>query len=148
MNSMFFRKSKNTKKLFYLKKHKKKQKNIVLFHQPKKTCFFTTLFATQFWAGAAGPMLDSQKLVGSGPVQRVRWLRLWSRENPHSKMNLVQLDPPKINKLTFYLLITLIITDTVILFNALLSLGMTIHAQVNCNGSVVLKTRATCQFIA
>ena len=22
-------------------------------------------------------MLDSQKLVGSGPVQPVRWLRLW-----------------------------------------------------------------------
>ena len=31
-------------------------------------------FATKFWAG---PMLESQKLVGSGPVQPVRWLHLW-----------------------------------------------------------------------
>ena len=31
-------------------------------------------FATKFWPG---PMLNSQKLVVSGPVQPVRWLRLW-----------------------------------------------------------------------
>ena len=30
-----------------------------------------TYLLTQFWAG---PIIDSQKLVGSGPVQPVRWL--------------------------------------------------------------------------
>ena len=36
-------------------------------------CVVNQYFATKFWGG---PMLESQKLVGSGPVQPVRWLRL------------------------------------------------------------------------
>ena len=39
-------------------------------------------FATQFWVG---PMLDSQKLVGSGPVQPVQWQRLWLGHSPQLK---------------------------------------------------------------
>ena len=36
-------------------------------------CVVNQYFATKFWGD---PMLESQKLVGSGPVQPVRWLRL------------------------------------------------------------------------
>ena len=36
-------------------------------------CVVNQYFATKFWGG---PMLESQKLVGSWPVQPMRWLRL------------------------------------------------------------------------